>query len=58
MICPFIRGKEITQQIEKTNSDEDTGVYDKKITNLVTTIEMAECQRENCAKWQEGKCTM
>ena len=51
MKCPYIRKSEITQSIEKTNSDDETGVYDKR-----TTFEMADCLKENCAKWQDGKC--
>lgn len=58
MKCPYIRKSEATQSIEKTNPDEDTGVYDKRIINTVTTFEMAECVMENCAKWQNGKCAM
>lgn len=58
MKCPYIRKSEATQSIEKTNLDEDTGVYDKRIINTVTTFEMAECVMENCAKWQNGKCAM
>ena len=58
MKCPYIRKAEVTQSIEKTNPDEDTGVYDKRIINTVTTFEMAECVMENCAKWQNGKCEM
>ena len=58
MKCPYIRKSEITQSIEKTNSDDETGVYDKRIVNTVTTFEMADCLKENCAKWQNGKCAM
>lgn len=58
MKCPYVRKSEVTQTIEKTNSDEDTGVYDKRIVNTVTTFEMADCMKEECAKWQDSKCTM
>lgn len=34
MKCPYIRKSEITQSIEKTNSDDETGVYDKRIVNM------------------------
>lgn len=51
MKCPYIRKSEITQSIEKTNPDDETGVYDKRIVNTVT-------MKENCAKWQDGKCAM
>ena len=40
----------------KTNPNDETGVYDKRIVNTVTTFEMADCLKENCAKWQDGKC--
>ncbi len=33
---PYIRKSEATQSIEKTNSDDETGVYDKRIVNTVT----------------------
>ena len=56
MKCPYIHKTEVTQSIEKTNSDDETGVYDKRIVNTVTTFEMADCLKENCAKWQDGKC--
>ena len=38
MKCPYIRKSEITQSIEKTKSDDETGVYDKRIVNTVTTF--------------------
>lgn len=56
MKCPYILKTEVTQSIEKTNSDNETGVYDQRIVNTVTAFEMADCLKENCAKWQDGKC--
>lgn len=56
MKCPYIHKTEVTQSIEKTNSNDETGVYDKRIVNTVTTFEMADCLEKNCAKWQDGKC--
>lgn len=58
MKCPYIRKSETTQHIEKTNSDEETGVFDKRIISSVTTFEMADCMKEECAKFQNGKCVM
>ena len=56
MKCPYIHKTEFTQNIEKTNPDDETGVYDKRIVNTVTTFEMADCLKEICSKWQGGKC--
>ena len=50
MKCPYIHKTEVTQSIEKTNSNDETGVYDKRIVNTVTIFEMADCLKENCAK--------
>ena len=58
MKCPYIHKTEFTQNIEKTNPNDETGIYDKRIVNTVTTFEMADCLKENCAKWQDGKCAM
>ena len=58
MKCPYIRKTEYTQTIEKTNPDDETGVYNKRITNMTTTFEMMDCIRNDCAKWQDGKCSM
>lgn len=37
MKCPYIRKTEVTQSIEKTNPDDETGVYDKRIVTRTNT---------------------
>lgn len=58
MKCPYLRKSESTQRVDKNFFDEETGVCSKVISNFVTTFEMADCMKEECAKYRDGKCTM
>lgn len=53
MICPYIVHRRLVVQLVRSFDDEiDTG-HEYVENNLAVCM---ECQKENCAAWQDGKC--
>ena len=54
MICPYIVHRSVVTQntSEFDSEDRETG-WQQVQRNTATPM---ECQKENCAAWQDGKC--
>lgn len=54
MICPYIVHRRVVSQLSRSLDEDmnDTG-HEYVENNLACCM---ECQKENCAAWQDGKC--
>lgn len=55
MKCPYNHKSKTEIQTWKQNTDEYQTLTDGK-TITQTVFELAECGKENCGAWQNGKC--
>ncbi len=55
MKCPYNKSVATTIQIWKQNSDENQ-THNNGINVTQTISEFADCQKENCGAWDDGRC--
>ncbi len=57
MYCPYIKKSETWYRMtEWKHSDVNEAVVKEERTSCQTIYEMAECERENCGAFYDGKC--